>query len=261
MKVMNIGIIIRNDHNHTFPVALTPQMVSVIQNLLTQIPVLNSKLVDGTGKKIAANASIPIIPREMEFDWDLAYSPMMPDEEKKLMQALNDKYEEDEKNKPAESETDASDVAKTGGIIVPEGMGKDEEEDPEKKVTPLFSDKDNPFNMSLKGEGRANVDLEEGASDKEPNPDADDKVTIGSDKAEQIADEAETAGAEPTAEEVDEAETASEEADKIDESEASDTTEASKAVEAGKELDKQTGDCTVEPVNLELKGGQNDIGG
>ena len=100
MKVMNIGIIIRNDHDDTFPVALTPQMVSVIQNLLTQIPVLNSKLVDPSGKKIAANPSIPIIPRNVEFDWDKAYSPMMPEEEQKLMKALQEKYNELEEAKP-----------------------------------------------------------------------------------------------------------------------------------------------------------------
>jgi hypothetical protein len=267
MKVMNIGIIIRNDHDDTFPVALTPQMVSVIQNLLTQIPVLNSKLVGADGKKVASNPSIPIIPRAMEFDWDRAYTPMMPEEEQKLMKELNDKYIEDEANKP--EETESSDAAKEGGIIVPEGMGKDDDEDPEKKVTPLFKDKDNPFNLSLKAEGRANVDLEKAGSDTEPDPDADDKVSVGS------SDDAETAGAENTGEGLFEDTTL--DADKA---------KAEEAKNAGTELDKQTGaeeveggatsevdvasadtppagdgDCTVTPVDLKLKGSQEKIGG
>jgi hypothetical protein len=168
MKVMNIGIIIRNDHGDTFPVALTPPMVSVIQNLLTQMPAMNSKLVDGAGKSVVSKASIPIIPRCMDFDWDKAYAPIMPEEEQKLMKALHDKYTEIEKNKPDEPE--ASDMAKAGGIIVPEGMGKDD--DPDNKVEKLekpgiMTDKENPFNMELNANGRANVDTEEQADDAE----------------------------------------------------------------------------------------------
>lgn len=179
IKVMNIGIIIRNDHGDTFPVALTPQMVSVIQNLLTQIPVLNSKLVDGSGKKVAAKASIPIIPRNVEFDWNKAYSPMLPEEEQKLMKALQDKYKENEALKPAE--TEASDAAKTGGIIIPEGMAKDgeAENDPDDKVTKLerpgaFTDPQNPYNLELNANGRANVDLEKAAEEEQEDKAAGD---------------------------------------------------------------------------------------
>jgi hypothetical protein len=173
MKVMNIGIIIRNDHDDTFPVALTTQMVSVIQNLLTQMPALQSKLVDGSGNPVAAKASIPIIPRCMEFDWDTAYAPIMPDEEATLMEALQKKYKKDEVEKKDSHYT--PDNSESGGIIVPEGLMK--EDDPEDKVKPLFTDKDNPFNMALDASGRANVDLEESADAKETAgaeiPDAD----------------------------------------------------------------------------------------
>jgi hypothetical protein len=230
---MNIGIIIRNDHDDTFPVALTPQMVSIIQNLLTQLPAAQSKLVDSSGKKVASNASIPIIPRLMEFDWDTAYAPIMPEEEQKMMKALQDKYAEDEKNCYLQR-TEASDAAKTGGIIVPEGMNKDED-DPDGKVTKLkkpamFTDKDNPFNLSLDAKGRANVDLEKTGSDTEPDPNVDDKVSIGSDKEEEIrADEAETAGAEPPADQA-------------------------KAAEG-----ESSEDCTVTPESLNLSGEQKNI--
>ncbi len=232
MKVMNIGIIIRNDHDDTFPVALTPQMVSVIQNLLTQIPVLNSKLVDGQGKKVAANASIPIIPRSMEFDWDRAYSPMMPEEEQKLMKEMQDKYAEDEANKIPT--TEASDAAKTGGIIVPEGMGKDDDEDPEKKVTPLFKDKDNPFNMELNAEGRANVDIEAEKADDAETAGAEEETQLTEDHIEASEEEAEGVRGEDL------------------------TEEQMKEIHDG-EAEEACGDCTVTPDALNLSGEQKSI--
>ncbi len=157
MKVINMGIIIRNDHNDTFPVALNPQMVGLIQNLLTQIPLQQSQIVDGSGKKVTANASIPIIPRRVEFDWEGTYASMMPEEEKKLMAELVEKYKA--------TEAVATEVV---------------EGDPDNKVESL-----NPMRLESSGEGRSNVDLEKAGSDTEPNPDADDKVGIGTDKAEE----------------------------------------------------------------------------
>lgn len=143
MKVMNIGIIIRNDHGDTFPVALTSQMVGIIQNLLTQIPAATSKIVDGSGNQVASQASIPIIPRPMEFDWDEAYSPIMPEEEQKMMKDLKDRYESIEKEKTENPEA----VKEEGGIIVPEGIAK--EDDPEDKVIKLKPVNLNPFNLQL----------------------------------------------------------------------------------------------------------------
>ncbi len=150
-KVVNIGIIIRNDQGDTFPVALTPQMVSVIQNLLMQIPVMDSKLVDPSGKKLASNQSIPIIPRVIEFDWEAAYTPMEREQEQVLMKKLSDKY-------AAMAEGEAID-----GVIPQdiEGVGG--------KVTKLHPERDrsgdnlNPFNLQLKATGKAN----EGMSDEE----------------------------------------------------------------------------------------------
>jgi hypothetical protein len=199
-------------------------MVSIIQNLLTQIPALKSKLVDSQGKPVAARASIPIIPRCMEFDWETAYSPIMPEEEAKMMSEIQARYAKLEAEK--EDNPEESDKAKTGGIIVPEGMGK--EDDPDDKVTKLkpdmMTDKDNPFNMSLDASGRSNVDLEKAGSDTEPDPkDCNDKLSIGSDKAK--AENAKTAGA---------------------------------------ELDKQTGaeesvDCTVTPEPISMNSKQEDL--
>ena len=191
MKVMNIGIIIRNDHDDTFPVALTPQMVGVIQNLLTQIPLMKSKLVDGQGKKIAAKASIPIIPRAVAFDWDKAYQPLEPKEEAEMMKALQEKY----------SKVEGSGI-EGGGSIITEGIVKEDdteegksEDDPDNKVTKLndkpalFTDKDNPFNMTLEAKGRANVDLEKPAEvdagiDKGTNDEKYPDVLADKEKAE-----------------------------------------------------------------------------
>jgi hypothetical protein len=141
MKVVNIGIIIRNDHNDTFPVALTPNMVSVIQNLLVQIPLLAkgaTGLLDAQGKPVAAQPSIPIIPREVEFNWEEGYKPMDADEEKKLMLELMDRYKKiEEENAEA-------------------GEG-----DPDKKVNKLQIGEDplNPFNLELESKGTANVGM------------------------------------------------------------------------------------------------------
>lgn len=191
MKVMNIGIIIRNDHDDTFPVALTPQMVGVIQNLLTQIPLMKSKLVDGQGNKIAAKASIPIIPRAVDFDWDKAYQPLQPKEEAEMMKQLQEKY----------SKVEGSGI-EGGGSIITEGIVKEDdteegksEDDPDNKVTKLndkpalFTDKDNPFNMTLAAKGRANVDLKEPAEvdagiDKGTNDEKYPDVLADKEKAE-----------------------------------------------------------------------------
>ncbi len=151
-KVVNIGVIIRNEQGDTFPVALTPQMVGVIQNLLMQIPVMDSKLVDPSGKNIASKTSIPIIPREIEFDWEKAYSPMDREKEAELMKKLTERY----------ATMDESE--KTDGVI-PQIIEGDEDskviklhpDTPEKKA--LFIDPDNPFNLELEATGKANADM------------------------------------------------------------------------------------------------------
>ncbi len=155
-KGVNIGGIIRNEQGDTFPVALTPAMVGVIQNLLMQIPVMDSKLVDTSGKQIASKTSIPIIPREVEFDWDAAYCPMDREKEAELMKKLSEKYS----NMAAAELTD--------GKISEEIEGGDgskiiklHPDTPEKK--PLLTDPDNPFNIELEATGTAN----EGMTDSE----------------------------------------------------------------------------------------------
>jgi hypothetical protein len=161
MKVVNIGIIIRNDHNDTFPVALTPQMVNVIQNLLIQIPMLAkgaSGLLDAQGKPVAAQPSIPIIPRIVDFNWEEGYKPMNADEEKELMTELMDKYKKlDEENAEA-------------------GEG-----DPDGKVNKLQIGEDplNPFNLELESKGTANVgmsneEVEEAMTEAEEKDSAND---------------------------------------------------------------------------------------
>ena len=146
-KVVNIGILIRNEHGDTFPVALNPQMVGVIQNLLMQVPVMESKIVDPSGAKVASKTSIPIIPREVVFDWDAAYSPMDRNLEIELMKKLNERY-------AAMAEADLTD-----GKISTEIEGS-EGKDGKKK---LFTDPQNPFNVELKATGKAN----EGMTDEE----------------------------------------------------------------------------------------------
>lgn len=149
-KVVNIGVIIRNEQGDTFPVALTPQMVGVIQNLLMQIPMMDSKIVDPEGKKLASKTSIPIIPREIEFDWEKAYTPMDRNKEAELMKKLTEKY----------AAMDESE--KTDGVI-PQIIEGDEEG----KITKLhpereegaFKDPLNPFNVELDATGRANADM------------------------------------------------------------------------------------------------------
>ena len=138
-KVVNIGIIIRNGAGDTFPVALNPQMVSVIQNLLMQIPVMDSKLVDPSGKKLASKQSIPIIPREIEFDWDAAYAPMDRDDELELMKKLNEKYA------AMEADPDIVDID-----------GKVMKLNPETGKPAIGQDPQNPFNLTLDSEGTAN---------------------------------------------------------------------------------------------------------
>ncbi len=150
-KIVNIGIIVRNEQGDTFPVAMAPQMVSVIQNLLMQIPVMDAKLVDPSGKKIASKESIPIIPREIEFDWDTAYAPMEREEEMRLMQKLSDKY-----NAMSESES-------IDGKIPQLLDGKEVVINPETGKPAIGQDKLNPFNMTLESKATAN----EGMTDAE----------------------------------------------------------------------------------------------
>lgn len=139
-KVVNIGVIIRNEQGDTFPVALNPQMVGVIQNLLMQIPVMDSKIVDPAGKKITAKgAAIPIIPREIEFDWDAAYSPLDRDVEQVLMKKLNERYAAMEKGEEID------------GKIVKLNPGR----------PGIGDDPQNPFNLELAATGRADVDSPE----------------------------------------------------------------------------------------------------
>ncbi len=159
MKVMNIGIIVRNDHNDTFPVALNPQMVQVIQGLLTQIPLKQSKLVGADGKQVASQTSIPIIPRLVDFDWDAAYAPMLPDDEKKLMELLMEKYKTLEAIPKTEiPEGEAQNVIATS---LEDSDSKVEKLNPEKR-DPL-----NPFGLKINATGRANVDLEEKVEEQE----------------------------------------------------------------------------------------------
>jgi hypothetical protein len=136
-KVVNIGVIIRNEQGDTFPVALNPQMVGVIQNLLMQIPVSNSKIVGADGAKIASKQSIPIIPREITFDWEAAYSPMDRDVELELMKKLTEKYQAMD-----EAEKIDGDIEK----LHPDKAG-------------IGEDPDNPFKLELKATGRTDVDL------------------------------------------------------------------------------------------------------
>ncbi len=143
-KIVNIGIIVRNEQGDTFPVALTPQMVSVIQNLLMQIPMMDSKLVDPSGAKVASKESIPIIPREIEFDWDTAYQPMEREKEMELMKKLTEKY-------AAMSEAESID-----GKITQEIDGKEVVINPETGKPAIGEDKLNPFNMTLDATGKAN---------------------------------------------------------------------------------------------------------
>ncbi len=164
-KVVNIGVIVRNQEGDTFPVALTPQMVSVIQNLLMQIPVLDSKLVDPNGEKVASKTSIPIIPREIEFDWDKAYSPMDRELEAELMKKLADRY------------AGMKESEHTDGVITTDVEGLDG------KITKLhpereegaFKDEQNPFNLELKASGKANVGMTE-AEVAEANKAYDEKL-------------------------------------------------------------------------------------
>jgi hypothetical protein len=149
MEVVNIGIIIRNDHNDTFPVALTPSMVQIIQNLLTQIPKLQSKLVDPSGKQIAATESIPIIPRRVTFDWAAAYEPMDADVEKKLMAELNEEYIMDEETMKTEKENTI------------EQDGKVMKLNPDTGKPAIGQDPQNPFNVELKATGQSNVGMGE----------------------------------------------------------------------------------------------------
>jgi hypothetical protein len=148
MKVTNIGIIVRNDLGDTFPVALTPNMVGVIQNLLTQIPLQAQNILDPNGMKAGkADPSIPIIPREITFNWDKAYAPMQPAEEKELMAKLHSKYAN------AVDENGEQKLLKEPQKLL---------EEPQK----LLTDPQNPFNLTLDAEGKANVDTE--VSDGEP---------------------------------------------------------------------------------------------
>lgn len=153
-KVVNIGVIIRNEQGDTFPVALTPAMVGVIQNLLMQIPVMDSKLVDPTGKNIASKTSIPIIPREVEFDWDAAYCPMDREKEQELMKKLTERYTAMGAAELTDGKISETIEGGDGSKII-----KLHPDTPEKK--PLLTDPDNPFNLGLEASGTANKGMTE----------------------------------------------------------------------------------------------------
>jgi hypothetical protein len=142
MEVVSIGIIIRNNYGDTYPVALTTQMVGVIQNLLTQIPMMNQSIVGPDGMKAGkATPSIPIIPRGVEFDWEAAYKPVPVEEEKVLMAGIVEKYRVIDLERVAADEK----IARDAGV-------------PLKKDKPaLLTDPDNPYNLELEGKGRSNV--------------------------------------------------------------------------------------------------------
>ncbi len=142
MQVMNIGVIVKNNYGDTFPVALTPNMVGVIQNLLIQIPEMQSNIVRPDGMKAAkAQPSIPIIPRNVDFNWAEAYKPLPPEEEKVLMENIVERYRVLDLEAIAESEK----VAKDAGV-------------PLKTDKPaLLTNPENPFNLELEAEGRSNV--------------------------------------------------------------------------------------------------------
>lgn len=174
-KVVNIGILIRNEHGDTFPVALNPQMVGVIQNLLMQIPVSSSKIVDGSGKKIASQTSIPIIPREIEFDWDKAYSPMEREHELDLMKKLNERYK-------GMAEAELTDGKISSDLEVSEASKK-----------AVFEDPENPFNLELEATGKANEGMSEAevadamkTADQKLIDDAKYPEPIGQQEGEQI---------------------------------------------------------------------------
>jgi hypothetical protein len=152
MKVTNIGIIVRNDLGDTFPVALTPNMVGVIQNLLTQIPLQQKAILAPDGMKAGkADPSIPIIPREIDFDWAEAYKPMQPDMEKELMAKLKKKYDDREAAKEANITSDQKLLKGPQKLL----------EEPQKQLKEpqkLLKDPLNPFNMTCDAEGTANAE-------------------------------------------------------------------------------------------------------
>lgn len=150
-KVVNIGVIIRNEQGDTFPVALTPQMVGVIQNLLMQIPMMDSKLVDSEGKKLASKTSIPIIPREIEFDWEGAYTPMEREQEMALMKKLTDKYAAMDEDQLTDGVI-PQDIKNGDGKVLQLHAGRKEG---------AFTDPENPFNLELEATGRANEGMTE----------------------------------------------------------------------------------------------------
>jgi hypothetical protein len=142
MKVTNIGIIVRNDLGDTFPVALTPNMVGVIQNLLTQIPLQAQAILRPDGMKAGkAEPSIPIIPRAVDFNWEASYEPLQPAEEKRLMAMIHQKY----------ADRDALDVT-------PEQKLLEEPQKQLKEPQKLLTDPQNPFNLTLDAEGKANAE-------------------------------------------------------------------------------------------------------
>ncbi len=142
MQVMNIGVIVKNNYGDTFPVALTPNMVGVIQNLLIQIPEMQSNIVRPDGMKAAkSQPSIPIIPRNVDFNWAEAYKPLPPEEEKVLMENIVERY----RVLDLEAIADAEKTAKEAGVPL------------ETDKPALLTDPENPFNLELEGKGRSNV--------------------------------------------------------------------------------------------------------
>ncbi len=154
-KVVNIGVIIRNDRGDTFPVALSPQMVGVIQNLLMQMPMMNSELVDPSGQKLASKTSIPIIPREIVFDWDAAYCPMDRDVELELMKKLNERYAAMDDSEKTDGKISTEIEGGDGSKILQLNTGGEQKKE-------LLTDPDNPFNLELKASGTANEGMTDG---------------------------------------------------------------------------------------------------
>ena len=229
MIVQNIGIIIRTTYGDTYPVALTTQMVGVIQNLLTQIPMMNQNIVGPDGMKAGKVApSIPIIPRDVGFDWETAYEPMEPLKEKEMMEAIAEKY----RVLQNEAEAEAERVAKDAGV-------------PLKTNKPaLLTDPDNPFNLELEASGRSNV-----VTDMNGNP-----VPL-----EDTTEEPNTP--EPSEQPLEPQEACKPEGDTVPEDKTMDSGEFIKQVKEVLPEIKKSNDVTVTPDTLGIGAGQENPGG
>jgi hypothetical protein len=162
-QVVNLGVIIQNNHGETFPIALTPQMVSVIQNLIMQMPSMESNIVDPSGRKAMQKESVIIIPRVIEFDWEAAYASMTQVEEKELFTALIARYASLEKDGEPDYPCTPEEVTENTSI-------------PPKPVDPL-----NPFNMGLESEMTGNDDRDSKVASSEALADTAEELGNGKD--------------------------------------------------------------------------------